>query len=285
MKVTIAFDRLRWEEKELKKEADAAGCETELLDARPLALDISKKRMTNNTFGDIVLQRCISYYRSSFLTMILENYGIRVINSTAVSDACGNKMITTMLLAKAGIPTPKTIVALSADGVVPAGSIVGYPVVVKPFVGSWGRNISMAKDEQTLGMIVELKESIPNPIEHMYYLQEYVKRPPRDIRVVVAGDEIVAAEYRNAPENDWRTNVARGGTAAPLTPDKELSEVVLKAAAAVGGGVLGVDAMESDDGYLIHEVNNTVEFHGAQAVSKTKIARKIMNYVVKSAKN
>jgi [lysine-biosynthesis-protein LysW]---L-2-aminoadipate ligase len=140
------------------------------------------------------------------------------------------------------------------------------------------------KDAQTLDTIVELKESLPNPIEHMYYIQEYVNRPPRDIRVIVAGDEIVASVYRNAPANEWRTNVARGATTTAFKPEKALSELVLRAAEAVGGGVLGVDAMEADGGYLIHEVNNTVEFRGAQAATKGSIAKKIVGYVVAGVK-
>jgi [lysine-biosynthesis-protein LysW]--L-2-aminoadipate ligase len=161
---------------------------------------------------------------------------------------------------------------------------MGYPVVMKPFVGSWGRMVSIARDAQTLDTIVELRESIPNPIEHMYYLQEFVERPPRDIRAIVAGEEIIATVYRNAPPNEWRTNVARGATTTSFKADKDLSEIVHRAAHAVGGGILGVDVMESKEGYVVHEVNNTVEFKGAQAASKTKIAKKMIEFVVRSAK-
>ncbi len=283
MKLSITFDRLRWEEKALKEEADKMGLESELVDARQLALNITRKKLRNG-FGDLVLQRCISHYRSLFLTKILENYGIPVINSVDVSEVCGNKLLTSMLLTKAGVPTPKTYVALSADCAIPAAASVGYPLVLKPFIGSWGRNVSIASDEQALATIVELRESMQNPIEHMYYIQEYVKRPPRDIRVVIAGQDIIAAIYRHAPRNDWRTNVARGAIASSFKPDQELTELVQKAAKAVGGGVLGVDAMESEDGYLIHEVNNTVEFKGAQSVTKVRIAKRILKYVVSSVK-
>lgn len=283
MRLSITFDRLRWEEKALKEEADKMGVEAELVDTRQLAVNITGRKLSNG-FGDIVLQRCISHYRSLFLTRILENYGIPVINSLEVSEACGNKLLTSMLLAKAGVPTPKTYVALSADCAISAGDSVGYPVVLKPFIGSWGRNVSIANDELALATIVELRESMQNPMEHMYYIQQYVKRPPRDIRVVIAGEDIIAAIYRHAPRNDWRTNVARGGTASSFKPDEELKELVHNAAKAVGGGVLGVDAMESGDGYFIHEVNNTVEFKGAQSVTRSRIAKRIMSYVASSVR-
>jgi [lysine-biosynthesis-protein LysW]--L-2-aminoadipate ligase len=283
MKITITFDRLRGEEKWLVQEAKRAGCTTELLDGRKLQFEVTAKR-DKADFGDVLLQRCISYYRSVYLTKVLENFGAFVINSSKVSDVCGNKLIASMVLARAGVPTPRTFLALSSESVGEAAEALGYPVVLKPFVGSWGRGVSVAKEPQTLDTIVELRESIPNPIEHMYYLQELVKRPPRDIRVIVAGEEIIASVYRNASANEWRTNVARGATTTAFKPEKELTEVVHKAAHAVGGGILGVDVMESPEGYMVHEVNNTVEFKGAQAASKTKIAKKIIQYAIGCAK-
>ena len=284
MKLSITFDRLRLEEKELQKEAVKAGCKSELVDVRKLSFNVTGKKI-NNGFGDVVLQRCISYYRSVFLARILENFGVRVINSTKVSEACGNKLVTSMLLAKAGVPTPKTYVALDAESVFETAEKVGYPVVIKPFTGSWGRMVDIAKEPQTLGTIVEYRESMQSPVEHMYYIQEFVKRPPRDIRLIVAGDEVIASVYRNAPKGDWRTNVARGGTTTAFKLNKEIEDITLKAAKAVGGGILGVDAMETKDhGYTIHEVNNTVEFKGAQASTEDRIARKIVDYVIREAK-
>ncbi len=285
MKLAITFDRLRLEEKELQKEALKAGCKSELIDVRKLSFNVTGKKI-NNGFGDVVLQRCISYYRSIFLARILENFGIHVINSTKVSEACGNKLVTSMLLAKAGVPTPKTYVALDAESVFETAEKVGYPVVIKPFTGSWGRMVDIAKEPQTLGTIVEYRESMQSPVEHMYYIQEFVKRPPRDIRLIVAGDEVIASVYRNAPKGEWRTNVARGGTTTAFKLNKEIEDITLKAAKAVGGGILGVDAMETKDhGYTIHEVNNTVEFKGAQASTEDRIARKIVDYVIREAKH
>ncbi len=283
MKITILYDRIRGEEKWLATEARKAGCTAELVDGRTLSFELTDGA-AKSPFGDVVLQRCISYYRSLFLTKILENFGARVINTSKVSEVCGNKMVSSMVLAKAGVPTPRTYVALSSEAVGETAKLLGYPIVLKPFVGSWGRMISVARDAQALDTIVELREVIPNPLEHMYYLQDFIERPPRDIRAIVAGEEIIATVYRNASENEWRTNVARGATTTAFKPDRELTEIVHKAAHAVGGGILGVDVMESKEGYVVHEVNNTVEFKGAQAASKTRIAKKMIDFVVRSAK-
>ena len=144
--------------------------------------------------------------------------------------------------------------------------------------------VTVVRDRETLKALIEYKEELSSPIEHMYYMQEFVKRPPRDIRAIVAGDEIIASVHRYAPAGEWRTNVARGGTSKAFKPDKELKEIILQAGEAVGGGVLGIDAMESSSGYLVHEVNNTVEFRGAQSAVGVDIPAQIIQYVSRSVK-
>jgi len=282
LRLSITFDRLRWEEKALKDEAESLGLQTTLVDAKGLIFDISQR--SGGEFGDVVLQRCISHYRSLFLARMLEGHGHRVVNRFSVAEVCGNKLATTIALARAGVPTPRTMVALSSEQVEKAAEELGFPVVLKPFTGSWGRLVNIARDRPTLRALVELREELPNPIDHMYYIQEYIRRPPRDIRAVVAGESIVACVHRYASQSDWRTNVARGGTSKAFAPEPHLQEMILKAAGAVGGGVLGVDAMESPEGYVIHEVNNTVEFKGAQSAVDWSIPKKIIEYLVESVR-
>lgn len=282
MKVTITFDRLRWEEKALTDAAEAAGLEASLVDVKGLVFEIPKKPPE---FGDVVLQRCISHYRSSLLTQTLEGSGVRVINSSAVAETCSNKLATSIVLANSGVPTPRTFLALTSEAAEEAAEKLGYPLVLKPFTGSWGRMVTVVRDRATLQSLIEYKEELANPQEqHMYYLQEFIQRPPRDIRAIVAGDSIVACVHRVAPPGEWRTNVARGATSEAFKPDGELEEVILKAARAVGGGILGVDAMEPDSGYLVHEVNNTVEFKGAQSAVETDIPAQLVRYVAQSSR-
>ena len=256
--------------------AASAGLEASLADVKGLVFDVSKK---NGQLGDVVLNRCIAHYRSLLLSQTLEGEGLPVVNSHAVAEVCSNKLTTTIALTKAGVPTPRTLLAVSSESVESAAGEVGFPLVLKPFTGSWGRMVTVVKDMPTLKALVEYKEELANPLEHMYYMQEYVKRPPRDIRAIVAGEKLVACVHRYAPEGEWRTNVARGGTSKVLTPDPELKEIVHRASEAVGGGVLGVDAMESERGYLVHEVNNTVEFKGAQSATEENIPAQIIEYV------
>ncbi len=282
MKLSITFDRLRWEEKALSDAAESAGLESSLVDAKGLVFDLAKERPE---FGDAVLQRCISHYRSSLLTQALEGAGLNVINASAVAETCSNKLATSIALAKAGIPTPRTLLALTSEGAEEAAEKLGFPLVMKPFTGSWGRMVTVVRDRATLQSLIEFKEELANPQEqHMYYMQEYIRRPPRDVRAIVAGDSIVACVHRVAPRGEWRTNVARGAVSKAFKPDGELKEIILRAAKAVGGGILGVDAMEPDSGYMVHEVNNTVEFKGAQSAVDTDIPAQLIRYVAQTAR-
>lgn len=259
------------------------GIPAELVDAKGLVFN-TREQCFNTELGDMVYIRCISHFRAQMLSAALESIGVACVNSHSVLERCSNKMLTTLALERGGIPTPRTLIALSAEGVPQAASSLGYPVVLKPLVGSWGRLVSLAKDQETLNALVEHREELSNPLDHIYYLQEYVRRPPRDIRAIVVGDEVAAAVYRVSATGEWRTNVARGAITEAFEPVGELRELLMNAAHAVGGGVLGVDAMESSEGYLVHEVNGTVEFRGAQSSVETSIPRKILEYLVRGAR-
>ena len=282
--LSLIYDRIRVEEKELISAAERLGVNLKLVDAKTFHFDLNSLEKEKSVFGELALERCISYFRGLHITAILENAGIPVINSFKTSSICGNKLLTTLTLIKAGVPTPKTVVAFTLEEALKALDEIGYPAVLKPIFGSWGRLIAPLKDRETALALLEHREEMSNPLYQIYYIQEMVERPPRDIRTVVVGDEVVAAIYRYAAPDDWRTNIARGGRAEPCKLTPELEELVLKAARAVGGGVLGVDAMESPDGILIHEVNSTVEFKGAMMATGVDIPSKIIDYAIKQVK-
>ena len=282
--VCIIYDKVRFEEKALYEKAQKKGVKAQIVDGKTLTVTTDSKKK-DFALGDVILQRSVSHYRGLYLTACLEFLGFKVINKFQVGETCGNKLITSLVLAKNKVPTPKTQFAFAAESALETINKTGFPIVLKPIVGSWGRGVFPLRDSEVASMIVEMREEDDSPLSRIYYVQEMINRPPRDIRCIVVGDHVVTAIYRYSAENEWRTNVARGGKAelAPIT--KELEDLALKAAKAVGGGILGVDMMEDKDrGLIVHEVNNTVEFHGAASVSENDIPGAIIDYAVKVAK-
>ena len=280
VELCILYDKVRFEEKSIYDRALKKGIKTRMTDAKSITISTDSKRK-ELALGDVILQRSISHFRGLYLTACIEFLGFSVINKFKVGETCGNKLLTSLTLAKHKVPTPKTHFAYSAGAAMDVINRTGFPVVLKPIVGSWGRGVYPLRDEEVANMIIEMREENDNPLGRIYYIQEMVQRPPRDLRCIVVGDEVIAAVYRYSAENEWRTNVARGGKAenAPIT--NELEEIAMRAARAVGGGVLGVDLMEDKQrGLLVHEINNTVEFRGASNVSSTDIASAIIDYSI-----
>jgi [lysine-biosynthesis-protein LysW]--L-2-aminoadipate ligase len=282
--LSLLYDRIRTEEKLIINTAEKKGIELRPIDVKDLHLVITDPNKDKEIFGDIAIERCVSYFRGLHLTAILEGKGIRVINPYSIMSICGNKMLTSILLAKNGIPTPKTIIAFTKEEALKAIEEIGFPAVIKPVFGSWGRLIAQVKDKDIAQVILEHREEINNPLYQIYYIQEMIERPPRDIRCIVIDNEIIASIYRYSSPEDWRTNIARGGRAEVCNLTEDMKEIILKTSEIIGGGVLGIDAMESKNGIVIHEVNATVEFKGAMSATGIDIPGKIIEYALKLAK-
>jgi [lysine-biosynthesis-protein LysW]--L-2-aminoadipate ligase len=278
-KICIVFDRVRPEEKMLEDEASKLGHITTKVDAKITQLNTDSVR-ADFDFGDVVLERCVSYFRGLHFTAALEFLGVPVINSFDVSDRCGNKMITSLLLKKAGVPTPKTYFAFSSEEATKLIEKVGYPLVIKPVIGSWGRGILPLRDKDTTEAIIEMRDIEDGSHDRIYYLQEMIDRPPRDIRAITVGDQVVAAMYRKS-EGDFKTNIALGAEPELCQITKELEDLCIRASQAVGGGILGIDLMEDKKrGLVVHEVNNTVEFKGLAKVAKKNIPQEMVKFAL-----
>ena len=278
-KICIVFDRLRTEEKLLQTQASGMGYETSMIDAKITRFNTDSNK-SEYDFGDVVLERCISYYRGLHFTACLEFLDVPVINSFEVSNTCGNKMITSMLLKKNNIPTPKTYFSFSAESAMENFEKVGYPLVIKPIIGSWGRSVMPIKDKDTADAIIENRQVTDGPQDRIYYLQEMIDRPPRDIRVITVGDQIVAAMYRKS-SGGFKTNIALGAEPEICKITNEIEELCLNASKAVGGGILGIDLMEDKNrGLVVHEVNNTVEFKGLVKVAEKNIPKEMIDFAI-----
>jgi [lysine-biosynthesis-protein LysW]--L-2-aminoadipate ligase len=263
----------------LQKEAVKLGHDASLIDAKITQINTSNQTQDFD-FGDTVLERCVSYYRGLYFTACLEFLDIPVINKFDVSATCGNKLLTSMLLKKNNIPTPKTYFSFSADAARKNLEDVGYPLVIKPIIGSWGRNVVPLKDKDTADAIIEQREITDGPLDRIFYLQELIDRPPRDIRVITVGDRAVTAMYRKSSGN-FKTNIALGAEPEICNITNEIEDLCAKTSKVVGGGILGIDLMEDKEkGLVIHEVNNTVEFKGLVKVADANIPKEMIEYAL-----
>jgi [lysine-biosynthesis-protein LysW]---L-2-aminoadipate ligase len=270
----VFYTIVRPEEKWILAAAEARG------------LDVLRYDDGEVTFGlepppelpDVLLNRSVSHTRSVYATYAFRHYGVPTVNDPSVVELAGDKVRASFRLAERSVPTPRTVVALSPEAAMKAVEAVGYPAVLKPAVGSWGRLMAKVDDAESALQVIEHKSALSSPVHSVFYVQEYIPKPDRDLRVFVVGDDAVAAMYRRSEA--WRTNAARGGAVESTSITPELRELSLRAATAVGGGVLAVDLMESPRGLVVHEINPTPEFKALSQATGVDIAGRIVDYAV-----
>jgi len=280
MKIGILLSRVRIEEKMLLAAFEKKAVQFERIDDSSIHLNITEPG--DWIRFDAVLERSISYARGLYALQMFNAWGIPTVNTARTAQVCGDKLLTSQALAMAGIAQPAVRVAFTPEAALQAIEDLGYPVVLKPIVGSWGRLLSKINDRDAAEAVLEHKDTLGSYQHSIFYIQEYVKKPGRDIRAMVVGDRTVCAIYRQS--SHWITNTARGGQGeiCPVTPD--LDELCVAAASAVGGGVLAVDLLEDPDrGLLVNEVNHTMEFHTLAPVTGLDIAAHIVDYTIQSA--
>jgi [lysine-biosynthesis-protein LysW]--L-2-aminoadipate ligase len=276
MRVGFLHSLIRKEEKllidEFKKYDDV---ELVMMDDRRLIFDLHSKPDV-----DVVLERCINHSRAMHGLRLLESAGIKCVNSADVATVCGDKILTSLALADHGVPQPEVRVAFTEESALNAIEELGYPAVLKPAVGSWGRLLSKVNDREAAESILEHKSILGSYHHSIFYVQKFVEKKGRDIRSFVIGDECIAAIYRTSEH--WITNTARGAVASGCEVTDELGEMSLRAARAVGGGIVAVDLFETPRGLLVNEVNYTMEFRNSISTSGVNIPEKMAAYIVQA---
>jgi len=277
-RIGFLYTRLRAEEKYLLEELEKRpNVEIVRVKDDGQFFDISRISETM----DVLFERSVSYSRGLYISKIYEANGVKVVNSPEVAERCGDKYVTSQILVKNGIPTPRVLMAFDEESALAAVEAMGYPCVLKPVVGSWGRLLAKVDNRHAAESLIEHKATLG--VNHqIFYIQEYINKPGRDIRAFVVGEEPIAAIYRTS--EGWITNTARGGVATncPLTP--ELTDICHKTAKAVGGGLLAIDVFESDNGLTINEVNHTMEFRNSITTTGVNIPALMVDYVIGSAR-
>ncbi|MEM1619165.1 MAG: lysine biosynthesis protein LysX [Fervidicoccaceae archaeon] len=277
MRVLMVYDVARWEEKDIRKKCSEEGLELSLL-----ALPLEPIELGRRVEADIALQRCVSFNRALSSTLALEASGMRVVNSSSALAAAEDKAWAHSLAARAGIRVPRAFIAYDYRSALRAADALGYPIVVKPLRGSWGRLVHMARDPEELRSIVEHRLLMGEHYKAMY-VQEFIAKPGRDIRTFCLGGRVVAGIYRVS--DHWVTNTARGGKAVPLTVDPELEDLTVKACEALGVEFGGVDFVEDPArGYMLLEVNGVPEYRNTVRVTGVDVSRELARFLKEKIK-
>ncbi len=278
MKVGILHSLIRKDEKllleDLKKRQ---GVELTMIDDRSIKFSIGKDKYDL----DVVIERSINHSRALHALKLFEHAGIKCVNSSSVATICGDKLLTSVNLSKYNIPQPEIKIAFTEESALEAIEELGYPVVLKPAVGSWGRLLSKINDRDAAESILEHKTILGSYHHSIFYIQKYVEKKGRDIRSFVVGDTCIAAIYRVSEH--WITNTARGAKAVNCPVTAEIAKISIDAAKAVGGGVVAIDLFETDDGLQVNEVNYTMEFKNSIDTTGVNIPAHIVDYAIKVA--
>jgi [lysine-biosynthesis-protein LysW]--L-2-aminoadipate ligase len=279
VKIAVICSRVRVEEKTLVAALEARSATVERIDPRDLHVDLAGK-----TLGayDAALVRCLSHTRAYYVTRWLQSVGVPAISPHETVRVCGDKLLTTAALQEAAVPNPRTKLAFTPEAALEAIEEMGYPVVLKPLTGSWGRLLARVNDRDAAEAILEHKKTLGGYQHSVIYIQEYIEKPQRDIRSFVVGDETICAIYRTS--DHWITNTARGGEVSncPVTP--EIDALSRAAAQAVGGGFIAIDLLETPDGrLLVSEANHTPEFRNCIDPTGVDIPGKVADAVLKAA--
>jgi [lysine-biosynthesis-protein LysW]--L-2-aminoadipate ligase len=277
LKIGFLYTRLRAEEKYLLEEFEKrSDVEVVRIKDDDHYFDIA----SISESIDVLFERSVSYSRGLYISKIYEANGVKIVNSPQVAERCGDKYVTSQILVKNEIPTPRVLMAFDEESALKAVDAMGYPCVLKPVIGSWGRLLAKVENRYDAESFIEHKAALG--INHqVFYVQEYVNKPGRDIRAFVIGDEAICAIYRSS--ENWITNTARGGIATNCPLTSELSDICCKTAKAIGGGLLAIDVFESENGLTINEVNHTMEFRNSITTTGVNIPALMVNYVLEQA--
>ncbi len=283
MRVGMLFDRVGVEEKLLISEFREQGAELELIDIRQLVLRLDNPQAWQAF--DVIFDRSVSFSRAVATLQILAGWDVATVNTAAVAEVCGSKLLTSIALERNGVPTPPVAIAYSPESAIEAIEAMGYPAVLKPAIGSWGRLLSKINDRDAAETVLEHKATLGSYNHSVFYIQQYVEKAEgRDIRSFSVDGETICAISRTS--SHWITNTARGAQSGNFDLTPIVDELTQRAAAAVGGGLLAIDLFQDTQGrWMVNEVNHSMEFRNSIEPTGVNIPRKMVDYVLRVGRN
>jgi [lysine-biosynthesis-protein LysW]--L-2-aminoadipate ligase len=280
--VGVLYSRIRRDEKLLLSELRDRGHEVTKMDVRKERFGVHEPPEILEGL-DIVVDRCLATSRSRYISRFVDAYDVPIVNEPETAAVCADKARNSLALAGAGVPTPATEVTFTKEAAMESIEEFGYPCVLKPVIGSWGRLMAKIDSRDAAEAILEHKETLGHYEHKVFYIQEFVEKPGRDIRVVATDGEPIAGMARSSEH--WLTNAARGAETEPIEITPEMADLVERASEAVGGGLLGIDLMETGDAYTVHEVNHTVEFKALNEVTETDVPAAVVDWLEARVRN
>lgn len=276
MRMGIMLSRIRMDEKALIAEANLRGVEVVPLDNKALVFELEHRHLDL----DMVLERCADHHRAVYALTVLESWGIPTVNSQAVVEIYGNRLLTSLVLKEKDVPMPEIRVAFTPDSALEAMEDLGYPVVLKPVEGPEGQLISRIQDKYTARTVLEHKRILGAYHHSIFFIQKYIEMPGYDIRAYVVGDQTVAAV--SVLTDHWISPISDGGLVADYPVSEALNELAVRAAQAVGGGIMTVDLIQTKDAWYVVDIGPASGLTEASKVTGVNISGHLMDYVLKT---
>ena len=203
--------------------------------------------------------------------------GVPVLNPARAVEVAVDKYLALAQLEAAGLPVPETWTGESAEEALAAFDELGRDVVIKPIFGSEGRGLLRVSDRELARRAFSTLERLGSVL----YAQKMVRHPGYDLRVFVLGGRVLGVIRRHAPEGDWRTNIAVGGRAEAFSLERDIEELALQAATAVGAPLAGVDLLPDLDrgGLVVVEVNAVPGWRALAQATGVDVASEILTYL------
>ena len=207
----------------------------------------------------------------------LQGAGVSVLNGPGPLVAAHDKLATARSLTSAGVPHPRTVHVTDPDSLIP----LSPPLVVKPRFGSWGKDVVLCEDLDSLHRCLAHDSNRGWFRTHGAIVQELVPPLGHDLRIVVAGSSVVGAVRRVARPGEWRTNVALGARRQPVLPPPEACALAISAARAIDADLVGVDLLPTPDGgHVVLELNGAVEFNEQYALDDGDVFERTLSAVL-----
>jgi [lysine-biosynthesis-protein LysW]---L-2-aminoadipate ligase len=282
-RVAMLMTRMRTDEKRIAVALEARGAVVEPIPDHTLVFDPHTDARGQY---DVIVDRSLHLSRSRYVTTLFQAAGIPTVNTPAVINLCSNKLRQSTVLHEAGVPVPAVRIAFSPKAAVEAMEEIGYPVVLKPIIGTGGQLVSLIEDRDAAEAVLEHKATLGSAHHEVFYIEGYVPKPGRDLRATVVGGQVLSVEARSG--GGWRIGANRHLKVEATDASTAIYDVAMRASRAIAGyvgGVLAVDILEHPErGPLVGEVNYAVEFRDTEEATGADIAGAIADYVLSAAR-